>query len=123
MERIESGITSQGRISIPARIRQKLGPTPGSTIEWCGRGDEVIVRRATKHTSQDIHDGVEHDDSFDDVATPPFTRSRLPATCGARPERSVKNSRPSLHTGAEPPAFSASSARNASSSPTSSGQP
>ena len=67
--------------------------------------------------------GVEHDDGFDDVATPPFSRSRLPGTCGARPERSVKNSRPSLHTSAEPPAFSASSARNASSSPTSSGQP
>ena len=66
MERIESGITSQGRISIPARIRHKLGPTPGSTIEWCGRGDEVIVRRATKHTSQDIHDAL--------FATPPDAR-------------------------------------------------
>ena len=66
MERIESRITSQGRISIPARIRQKLGLTPGSTIEWCERGDEVIVRRATKHTSQDIHDAL--------FATPPDAR-------------------------------------------------
>ena len=66
MERIESRITSQGRISIPARIRQKLGLTPGSTIEWCERGDEVIVRRAAKHTSQDIHDAL--------FATPPDAR-------------------------------------------------
>lgn len=66
MERIESRITSQGQISIPARIRQKLGLTPGSTIEWCERGDEVIVRRATKHTSQDIHDAL--------FATPPDAR-------------------------------------------------
>ena len=66
MERIESGITSQGRISIPAHIRHKLGPTPGSTIEWCERGDEVIVRRATKHTSRDIHDAL--------FATPPDAR-------------------------------------------------
>ena len=58
MERIESRITSQGRISIPARIRRKLGLAPGSTIEWYERGDEVIVRRATKHASRDIHDAL-----------------------------------------------------------------
>ena len=63
MKRIESRITSQGQISIPARIRQKLGLTPGATIEWCERGDEVIVRRATKYTSRDIHDTL--------FATPP----------------------------------------------------
>ena len=66
MERIESRITSQVRVSIPARIRQKMGLTPGSTIEWRERGDEVIVRRATKHTSQDIHDAL--------FATPPDAR-------------------------------------------------
>ena len=58
MERIESGIASQGRISIPARIRQKLGLAPGSAIEWCERGDEVIVRWATKHASRDVHDAL-----------------------------------------------------------------
>ena len=63
MERIESRITSQGQVSIPARIRQKLGLTPGSTIEWCERGDEVIVRRATKYASRDIHAAL--------FATPP----------------------------------------------------
>ena len=56
MARTESKITSQGQISIPARIRQKLGLVPGSKVEWCEEGDDVIVRRASKYSSQDIHD-------------------------------------------------------------------
>ena len=58
MERVESKITSQGQVSIPAPIRQKLGLTPGSKVEWCVQGDDVIVRRATTYTSQDIHDAL-----------------------------------------------------------------
>ena len=67
MERTESRITAQGQVSVPARIRRRLGLTPGSKIEWCEIGDEVIVRRASKFSSQDIHDAV-----FD---TPPERRS------------------------------------------------
>ena len=67
MERIESRITAQGQVSVPARIRRRLGLTPGSKIEWCEIGDEVIVRRASKFSSQDIHDAV-----FD---SPPERRS------------------------------------------------
>ena len=58
MEPIESKITSQGQVSIPARIRRKLGLAPGSKVEWCERGDEVIVRRASKYSSLDIHRAV-----------------------------------------------------------------
>ena len=58
MERIESKITAQGQVSVPARIRRRLGLTPGSKIEWCEVGDEVIVRRASKYSSQDIHEAV-----------------------------------------------------------------
>ena len=58
MESIESKITSQGQVSVPARIRRKLGLTPGSTVEWCERGDEVVVRRASKYSSLDIHEAV-----------------------------------------------------------------
>ena len=58
MERIESRITAQGQVSVPARIRRRLGLTPGSKIEWCEIGDEVIVRRASKFSSRDIHDAV-----------------------------------------------------------------
>ena len=51
----ESKITSQGQISVPAKVRHKLGLEPGSTIEWHESGDEIIVRRATKFSSEDIH--------------------------------------------------------------------
>ena len=67
MAHIESKITSQGQISIPVRIRRKLGVGPGSKVEWCERGDEVIVRRASTYSSQDIHEAL-----FD---TPPAPRS------------------------------------------------
>lgn len=55
MESIQSRITCRGQVSIPARIRRKLGLTPGSTVEWCERGSEVLVRRATKYSSLDMH--------------------------------------------------------------------
>lgn len=54
-DKVESRITSQGQVSIPAPIRRKLGLTPGSTVEWRERGDDVIVRRASKYSSLDIH--------------------------------------------------------------------
>ena len=58
MEPIESKITSQGQVSIPAPIRQRLGLAPGSKVQWCVQGEEVLVRRATTHTSREIHDAL-----------------------------------------------------------------
>ena len=58
VERVESKITAQGQVSVPARIRRRLGLTSGSKIEWCEIGDEVIVRRASKYSSRDIHEAV-----------------------------------------------------------------
>ena len=58
MKTIESKITSQGQVSVPARILRKLGLSPGSRIEWSERGDDVIVRRAAKYSSLDIHEAV-----------------------------------------------------------------
>ena len=58
MKNMESEITSQGQVAVPASIRDKLGLTSGSKIEWCERGEEVVVRRATKYSSRDIHDAL-----------------------------------------------------------------
>ena len=58
MERIKSKITSQGQVSIPAKIRQILGLGPGSKVEWRVRDDRVTVCRASKYTSEDIHDAL-----------------------------------------------------------------
>jgi AbrB family looped-hinge helix DNA binding protein len=51
----QSKLTSQGQISVPAEIRKRLGVGPGSTIEWDEQGDQIVVRRVKKYTSQDIH--------------------------------------------------------------------
>jgi antitoxin PrlF len=50
-----SKLTSQGQISVPAEVRKKLGLRPGSVLEWDDRGDEIVVRRAGRYTSLDIH--------------------------------------------------------------------
>lgn len=50
-----SKVTSQGQISIPAEVRKKLGVGPGSVLEWEERGDQMIIRRSGKFSSQDIH--------------------------------------------------------------------
>ena len=50
-----SKITAQGQVSVPAGVRKKLGVGPGATLEWEERGEEVVVRRAGRYSSQDIH--------------------------------------------------------------------
>ena len=39
----------------PYEIREKLGLGPGSVLEWNEQGDQVIVRRAGRYASADIH--------------------------------------------------------------------
>jgi AbrB family looped-hinge helix DNA binding protein len=50
-----SKLTSQGQISVPIDIRRKLGVGPGSILEWDEVGDQIIVRRSARFTSEDIH--------------------------------------------------------------------
>ena len=58
MKPVESKITSQGQVTVPAPIRRKLNLAPGSRIEWRQQGADVIVRRAAKYSSRDIHEAV-----------------------------------------------------------------
>lgn len=51
----QSKITAQGQISIPASVRKRLGVGPGAVLEWEDAGDRVVVRRAGKRTSMDLH--------------------------------------------------------------------
>lgn len=51
----QSKLTAQGQISVPADVRKKLGVGPGSVLEWEERDAEIIVRRAGKHTSLEVH--------------------------------------------------------------------
>ena len=54
----QSKLTAQGQISVPTEIRRKLGVGPGSILEWDEKNDEVIVRRAGRHTSTDVHNAL-----------------------------------------------------------------
>jgi AbrB family looped-hinge helix DNA binding protein len=54
----QSKITAQGQISVPAEVRKKLGVGPGSILEWDESNDQVVVRRAGRHTSTDIHEAL-----------------------------------------------------------------
>ncbi len=51
----QSKVTAQGQISVPAEVRRKLGIGPGSVLEWHQDGDRVVVRRAGRYSSYDIH--------------------------------------------------------------------
>jgi antitoxin PrlF len=55
MAHAHSKLTAQGQISVPASIRRKLGVGPGSVLEWDDDGEHVIVRRAGRHSSTDVH--------------------------------------------------------------------
>jgi AbrB family looped-hinge helix DNA binding protein len=50
-----SKVTAQGQISVPADVRRRLGVGPGSVLEWEEEGDRIIVRRAGRFSSEDIH--------------------------------------------------------------------
>lgn len=58
MTMAQSRLTAQGQISVPAAVRRKLGVGPGSTLEWHEDGERVIVRRAGRRSSSELHDAV-----------------------------------------------------------------
>ncbi len=53
-----SKLTAQGQISVPAEVRRRLGVGPGSVLEWDEEGEQIIVRRSARYTSEDIHRAV-----------------------------------------------------------------
>lgn len=63
----QSKVTAQGQISIPAEVRRRLAVVPGSVIEWEERGQEIVVRRAARFSSEHIHQTI--------FAKPPAVRS------------------------------------------------
>jgi len=50
-----SKLTAQGQISVPGEIRRRLGIGPGSVLEWDEDGEKIVVRRAGRYTSEDVH--------------------------------------------------------------------
>jgi AbrB family looped-hinge helix DNA binding protein len=54
----QSKVTAQGQISVPVEVRKKLGIGPGSVLEWHEQDGGVLVRRAGRFSSSDIHQAV-----------------------------------------------------------------
>jgi antitoxin PrlF len=50
-----SRLTAQGQISVPAEVRKRLGVGPGAILEWDEENGQVVVRRAGRYSSEDIH--------------------------------------------------------------------
>jgi AbrB family looped-hinge helix DNA binding protein len=60
-----SKLTVQGQISVPTEIRRRLGIGPGSVLEWEQEGERIVVRRAGRYTSEDVHRAL-----FEDAPEP-----------------------------------------------------
>ena len=54
----QSKITAQGQISVPVEVRKKLGIGPGAVLEWNEEHGQVVVRRAGRNSSAEIHHAV-----------------------------------------------------------------
>ena len=50
-----SKLAAQGQISVPSEVRRKLGIGPGSVLEWDELAGQIVVRRAGRYTSEDLH--------------------------------------------------------------------
>jgi AbrB family looped-hinge helix DNA binding protein len=50
-----SKLTAQGQISVPAKVRSKLGVGPGGVLEWDEEDGKIVVRRAGRFSSEDLH--------------------------------------------------------------------
>lgn len=55
MQKVQSKLTSQGQVSVPAAVRSFLHLTPGSALVWSLEGNRIIVERAKRHTTADVH--------------------------------------------------------------------
>jgi AbrB family looped-hinge helix DNA binding protein len=60
-----SKLTAQGQISVPTEVRRRLGIGPGSVLEWEEEGERIVVRRAGRYSSEDLHQAL-----FDETPVP-----------------------------------------------------
>lgn len=58
MARLQSNLTTQGQISVPAEICRRLGLGPGSVLEWEEDGQRVVVPKPGRFSSEEIHRAV-----------------------------------------------------------------
>ena len=55
MQKVQTKLTSQGQVSVPAAVRSFLNLMPGSVLVWSQEGGRIVVERATRHSTSDVH--------------------------------------------------------------------
>jgi AbrB family looped-hinge helix DNA binding protein len=68
MKIAQSRVTSQSQISVPAKVRERLGVGPGSVLEWSEEDGEVVIRRAGRFTVADLHTALFPDGPPSEIA-------------------------------------------------------
>jgi len=58
MQKVQTKLTSQGQVSVPAAVRSFLHLTPGSVLVWSQDGDRIVVERATRHSTTEVHQAL-----------------------------------------------------------------
>lgn len=58
MQKIQTRLTSQGQVSVPAAVRGFLHLIPGSVLVWTQEGDRILVERARRHSAAEVHQAL-----------------------------------------------------------------
>lgn len=55
---IQTKLTSQGQVSVPAAVRHLLGLTAGAALQWEEVDGRITVQRATQHDTLAAHQAL-----------------------------------------------------------------
>lgn len=58
MQKIQTKLSSQGQVSVPAPVRSFLHLIPGSVLVWTQEGDRIVVERAKRHSTVEVHQAL-----------------------------------------------------------------
>lgn len=58
MQKVHTKLTSQGQVSVPAAVRHFLHLMPGSVLVWQQEGDRIVVERAKRRSTDDVHQAL-----------------------------------------------------------------
>ena len=75
MQKVQTKLSSQRHVSVPAAVRSFLHLMPGSVLVWSQEGDRIIVERAKRHSTAEVHQALFADS--DPLAQPPKTLAEL----------------------------------------------
>jgi len=75
MLQIQTKLTSQGQVSVPAAVRNFLHLTPGSMLVWTEQAGRISVERSVRHSTAQVHQALFGNDS--DIPDPAKTTSEL----------------------------------------------